>query len=71
MVKEKHSVSVSFIRQYSQEDHTCQACGAAFVGPRLRVYCTETCRKRAAWQRIRSEINDKRRIRRRGMEKTL
>lgn len=61
MNNEKHEVQVSFVRHYSQAEHTCPVCGTTFVGPRLRVYCTNKCRKKAAWLRSGPTLNEKRR----------
>jgi rRNA maturation protein Nop10 len=44
-------VPVQFTRRYTLEEHTCPECGKTFEAPRLRRYCSDTCKNRAAWER--------------------
>lgn len=60
MDEQKHEVSVSFVRRYSQTAHTCPVCNTAFTGPKLRVYCSTECKQKAAWERHGAEWNENR-----------
>lgn len=57
MTEQKHEVTVSFVRRYSQIEHTCPECGTEFLGPRLRQYCGAVCKQKAAWKRHGAEWN--------------
>lgn len=61
MSEEKKEVQISFVRRYTQSKHTCPVCSIEFVGGKLSVYCSDKCRKKAAWQRIGPAMNEKRR----------
>jgi hypothetical protein len=61
MDSEKREVHVSFVRRYSQNKHICPVCSNEFVGGTLKIYCSDKCRKQAAWQRNGPAMNEKRR----------
>ena len=58
------SVSVQFVRQYTITEHICPVCGTPFSGPKLRVYCTPRCVRKAAWARHGAEWNETRKAKR-------
>jgi len=68
MPKEKQ-VEVKFIRHYKLTEHTCPVCGTVFQGPRLRVYCKDECKQKAAWSRHGAEWNENKKRRRSETEK--
>lgn len=54
-------VPVAFMRRYKIESHVCPACGQEFEGPRVRVYCSRDCYRKAAWERNGPKANERRR----------
>jgi len=44
-------VEVHFLRRYRQVPRTCPYCGTTFEAPVLRRYCSEKCKRNAAWHR--------------------
>ncbi len=66
---EAKQVSVAFVRRYTLAEHTCPVCGAAFRAPRLRVYCGDVCKQRAAWGRHGAEFNERRKAMQGGAER--
>ena len=66
---EVKQVSVAFVRRYTLAEHTCPVCGTVFRAPRLRVYCGDVCKQRAAWERHGAEFNERRKARQGGAER--
>lgn len=60
----KKEVSVAFVRHYTLVEHTCPVCNTVFTAPRLRVYCSPACTRKAAWERHGAEWNANRKARR-------
>ena len=50
-------VAVSFTRRIPQVEHICSKCEKAFQGAKIKVYCSEKCRKAAAWDRNGDKYN--------------
>ncbi len=57
-------VTIKFVRRYTLEEHVCPVCQTAFQGPRLRVYCSPECSRKAAWTRNGDRYNTARNERR-------
>lgn len=49
------------VRRYPLTKKTCPVCKEPFEGNRLAVYCSDTCRQRAEWERRAEKVNEKRR----------
>jgi hypothetical protein len=64
MEEKQKEVHVSLIRRYTLIQHTCPVCGTEFEAPRLRVYCSQTCYRKAAWERNGQKANARRRAKR-------
>jgi len=60
MQKPVKEVTVSFIRKYRQVEHTCPVCDSVFQGSPLAVYCSDLCRRKAAWERNGGRVNERR-----------
>ncbi len=57
MSEQVKEVVVSFTRKIPLVEHTCPVCRTAFKGANIKVYCSETCRKAAAWDRNGDKYN--------------
>ena len=44
-------VEVTFTRKMTLEEKACRACGRAFWGARVKVYCSRACQNRANYER--------------------
>ena len=60
MDKPVREVQMQFTRRVPLFDHVCPFCGTTFQGAKLAVYCSEPCKKKAAWERHGAEYNAKR-----------
>ncbi len=58
VIQKEKSVEVSFVRRYKLVEHICPTCETVFLAPRLRVYCTDSCKQKAAWGRHGAEWNE-------------
>ena len=58
-------VSMQFVRRYTLTEHICPVCDTPFQGPKLRVYCSAECVRKAAWGRHGAEWNENRKQQRR------
>lgn len=50
-------VAVAFTRRIPQFEHNCPVCSTTFQGAKIKVYCSEKCRKAAAWDRNGDKYN--------------
>jgi hypothetical protein len=57
-------VPMQFVRRYKLTEHVCPVCVKTFQGPKLRVYCSQECVRKAAWERHGAEWNENRKEKR-------
>ncbi|HLV78946.1 MAG TPA: hypothetical protein VKT32_01655 [Chthonomonadaceae bacterium] len=56
---------VTITRRYKIVEHTCPVCQSVFTGTKKKTYCSEPCRRKAAWSRNGGKVNARRKIERR------
>jgi len=67
--KEPPVKRVTLTRNYRLTQHTCSECGVTFEGVLEKEYCSDVCRRRAAWRRNGGKVNERRKQERRQQRK--
>jgi hypothetical protein len=57
------TIQLAFTRKIPLVSKTCPVCAKEFEGPRIRVYCSKPCAKKAQWARGGKKWNANRRAR--------
>ena len=60
---------IEVVRKIPTERKVCPQCGKKFVGPKVRRYCSDSCRKKAVYHAHKEQYRQARRERYRGQKK--